>query len=63
MVTAMASPAGRLENISMPIQAVPASVRPTQTPHPRNAKIETTSRVMTRSSFMGLLRGGGGQAA
>lgn len=29
IVTAMASPAGRLEKISMPIQAVPARVRPT----------------------------------
>jgi hypothetical protein len=63
MVTAMASPAGRLEKISMPIQAVPARVRPTQTPQPSSAKIETTNRVMTSSSFMGLLRSGGGQAA
>ncbi|MCY1549305.1 hypothetical protein D9M68_854680 [compost metagenome] len=63
MVTAMASPAGRLENISMPIHAVPARVRPTQTPQPSNAKIETTNRVMTSSSFMGLLRSCGGQAA
>src|SRR5690606_40204557 len=63
MVTAMASPAGRLEKSSMPIQAVPASVRPTQTPQPSRTKIETTSRVMTRTSFMSLLRGGGGQAA
>ncbi|MNI38474.1 hypothetical protein D3C73_926150 [compost metagenome] len=63
MVTAMASPAGRLEKISMPIQAVPASVRPTQTPQPKSAKIETTNRVMTRSSFMGLLRSSGGHAA
>ncbi len=47
----------------MPIQAVPASVRPTQTPQPSRTKIETTSKVMTRSSFMGLLRSGGGQAA
>ena len=63
IVTAMASPAGRLEKISMPIQAVPARVRPTQTPQPSSAKIETTSRVMTRSSFMGLLRSSGGDAA
>src|SRR5690606_16541862 len=62
IVTAMASPAGRLEKISMPIHAVPASVSPTQTPHPSKAKIEMTSRVITRTSFMGLLRGGGGQA-
>ncbi|MNT03855.1 hypothetical protein D3C72_1384080 [compost metagenome] len=63
IVTAMASPAGRLEKISIPIQAVPASVRPTQTPQPSRTKIETTRRVMTRSSFMGLLRRSGGQAA
>src|SRR5690606_29162845 len=52
MVMAMASPAGRLENSSMPSQAVPASVRPTQTPDARNPKIEMMSRVMTRTSFI-----------
>src|SRR5690242_2461559 len=31
-VTAIASPAGRDENSSIPIQATPASVRPIQTP-------------------------------
>src|SRR5690606_21878835 len=52
MVMAMASPAGRLENSSMPSQAVPARVRPTHTPQARNPKMETTSMVMTSASFI-----------
>ena len=50
MVTAIASPTGRLVNNSMPIQATPVSVRPTQTPL---AKIRnsaaTSSKVMLMS--------------
>src|SRR3546814_16403460 len=48
MVMAMASPAGRLENNSIPSQAVPARVRPTHTPPARNPKMDTTSMVMTK---------------
>ncbi len=52
MVMAMASPAGREENISMPIQATPASVRPIHTPLPSRANSATISKVVTSSSFM-----------
>src|SRR5690606_25727662 len=52
MVMAMASPAGRLENSSIPSHAVPARVSPTQTPQARNPNMDTTSMVMTNTSFM-----------
>src|SRR3546814_14675335 len=52
MVMAMASPAGRLENSSMPSQAVPASVRPTQVPQARKPKMDAINKVMTRASFI-----------
>src|SRR5690554_3336547 len=52
MVMAMASPAGRLENSSMPSHAVPASVRPTHTPDARKPKIETINSVITSASFI-----------
>src|SRR5690606_32732552 len=45
MVMAMASPAGRLENNSIPSHAVPARVSPTQTPQARNPNMDTTSMV------------------
>ena len=51
-VTAIASPAGREENSSMPIQATPASVRPIQTPLPSSANRATISRVVTATSFI-----------
>ena len=52
IVIAMASPAGRDENSSMPIHATPASVRPIQTPVPSSRNRETTSRLVTSISFM-----------
>src|SRR3954464_4025779 len=51
-VTAIASPAGREENSCMPIQATPASVRPIQTPLPRNRNSVTISRVVMATSFI-----------
>src|SRR3990167_4395736 len=56
MVTAIASPALREENSSMPIQATPASVRPIQTPLPSNANKATISKPVTAISFMVGLR-------
>src|SRR5690606_20052184 len=58
IVMAMASPAGRLENSSMPNQATPARVRPTQTPPPSRVS-STTIRMMPTviSLMMGFLRG------
>src|SRR5690606_18067150 len=52
MVMAMASPAGRLENSSMPSQAAPASVRPTHTPPARNPKMDNTNSEITSASFI-----------
>src|SRR5688572_4832105 len=51
-VTAMASPAGRAENSSMPIQATPARVRPIHTLLPRRANSEMISKVVMATSFM-----------
>src|SRR3990167_3490978 len=56
MVTAMASPALREENSSMPIQATPASVRPIQTPLPSNANRVTIRNPVTTISFMAGVR-------
>ena len=51
MVTAMASPAGRDENSSMPIQATPASERPIHTPLPSNPKRATINSAVINSSM------------
>src|SRR3954470_4888656 len=51
-VTAIASPAGRDENSSMPIQATPASVSPIQTPLPRRTNSRRISSAVTPISFM-----------
>jgi hypothetical protein len=48
MVTAIASPAGRLLNSCMPIQATPDSVRPIQTPLPRMRNSATISSAVMR---------------
>ena len=52
MVTDMASPAGRLLNNCMPIQATPDKDRPIQTPLPKMTKSVTTSKAVMRRSFM-----------
>src|SRR5882672_1154136 len=50
MVTAIASPAGREENNSMPIHATPASAMPIHTPLPSSTNSDTISRtVISRS--------------
>ncbi len=52
MVTAMASPAGRDENNSMPIHATPASAMPIHTPLPSSTNSATMSSVViSRSIF------------
>ena len=56
MVTAIASPALREENSSMPIQATPASVRPIQTPLPNKKNRVTIRNPVTSMSFMVGLR-------
>src|SRR5690606_20588268 len=62
IVMAMASPAARLEKNSMPNQATPARVRPTQTPPPSSAKRTTIRAMLAVISFMVELLGGGGRA-
>ena len=52
MATAMASPAGRLVNSCMPIQATPVSVRPIQTPLARMANSAATSSTMMPTSHI-----------
>ena len=52
MVTDMASPAGRLLNNCMPIQATPDKDRPIQTPLPKIKNSVTTSKAVMRRSFM-----------
>ena len=51
IVTAIASPAGRDEKSSMPIQATPASARPIQTPLPSSANSATMSSVVISASM------------
>ena len=46
IVTAIASPAGRDENSSIPIHATPASAMPIQTPLPGSANSATIRRVV-----------------
>src|SRR5882672_10110797 len=46
IVTAIASPAGRVEKSSMPIHATPASARPIQTPPANSPNSETISSVV-----------------
>ena len=55
IVMAIASPAGLVENNSIPIQAVPANVRPTHTPPAKKPKSETINNVTIKISFMALL--------
>ncbi len=50
MVTAIASPAGRDENSSMPIHATPASAMPIQTPLPSRTNSATISRAVMNNS-------------
>ena len=52
MVMAMASPAARAVKNSMPNQATPASVRPTQTPPPSKASSTTIRAMLAVISFM-----------
>ena len=51
IVTAIASPAGRDEKSSMPIQATPASASPIQTPLPSSANSATMSSVVISASM------------
>ena len=51
-VTAIASPAGRVEKSSMPIHATPASARPIQTPLPRSANSATIRSAVTAVSLI-----------
>ena len=53
IVTAIASPAGRDENSSMPIHATPASASPIQTPLPSRTNSETTRSVVISASMHG----------
>ena len=54
MVSAMASPAGRDENSSMPSQATPAKVSPIHTPLPSSAnRPNSSSPVMAMSLMVG----------
>jgi magnesium-transporting ATPase (P-type) len=55
IVMAIASPAGLLENSSIPSHAVPASVSPTHTPPAKKPKSETINNVTIKISFMALL--------
>ena len=55
IVMAIASPAGLLENSSIPSHAVPASVSPTHTPPAKKPKSETINNVTIKMSFMALL--------
>ena len=50
IVTAIASPAGRELNSSMPIHATPASASPIHTPLPSSANSATISRNVTSAS-------------
>jgi hypothetical protein len=52
IVTAIASPAGRDEKSSMPIQATPAKARPIQTPLPSRRNSATTSMAVISASFI-----------
>ena len=58
MVSTMASPAGRDENTSMPIQATPASVRPIHTPLPSKANKAMMRKAVIHKSFMTCIRCG-----
>ena len=51
IVTAIASPAGRVENSVIPIQATPASASPIQTPLPRSANSARISSVVISASM------------
>ena len=51
IVTAIASPAGRDEKSSMPIQATPASASPIQTPLPSSTNSMTMSSVVISASI------------
>ncbi len=51
MVTAIASPAGREEKSSMPIQATPASASPIHTPLPSSTNSVTISSVVISASI------------
>jgi hypothetical protein len=51
MVTAMASPTGRVVKSSMPIQATPRSESPIQRPLPSSAKSSTTSSAVMSMSI------------
>ena len=54
MVMAIASPAGLAENICMPTQATPESVRPIHTPLPKiKNKVRTKSPVIIMSFMAG----------
>jgi hypothetical protein len=52
IVSAIASPAGRLLNSCMPIHATPDSVRPIQTPLPRIRNSVTISSAVIAMSLM-----------
>ena len=58
IVTAIASPAGRVLNSCMPIHATPESVSPIHTPLPRMRNSDATSSAVTAKSFIagGLVR-------
>src|SRR4029079_19492193 len=51
-VTAIASPAGRVLNNCMPIQATPDNFRPIHTPLPRIRNSATMSSVVIEKSFI-----------
>ena len=51
IVTAIASPAGRDENSSMPIHATPASASPIHTPLPSSRNSVTMRRVVISASI------------
>src|SRR5258706_7186449 len=50
-VTAIASPAGRLEKSSMPTQATPIKARPIQAPVPRSRNSARISKAAIEKSF------------
>src|SRR5690606_33697320 len=62
MVMAIASPASRPMSTSMPNQATPARVRPTQTPPPSRANSTMMRAMLAAISLMGSLRVGGVRA-